>query len=173
MALSYGLDALHAALPYIPKDLASYLPASTDITRASYYLLSIGLVTAVPAVMSGGQQAFKMISAQGMWEADGKTMKPKVQTTITHAVMNDLVLFASGYSWWCRRQAAQNTLAGKLGVGSVGTAAATYAPEFWQVALSILTMGLLFFAANLGGTLTYNYGVGFSAIKTKTGKKSQ
>lgn len=108
-----------------------------------------------------------------MWEADGKTMKPKVQTTITHAVMNDLVLFASGYSWWCRRQAAQNTLAGKLGVGSAGTAAATYAPEMWQVALSIITMGLLFFAANLGGTLTYNYGVGFSAIRTVTGKKSQ
>jgi hypothetical protein len=122
--------------------------------------------------MSGGQQAVQMFAKQGMYEADGKTLKQKSKAVIAHAVTNDLVLAATTYVWWTRRQQANATLAGKLGVGGLATAEAAYAPQMWQVIAEVLAMGLLFFGASIGGALTYNYGVGF-APAGKSGKKSQ
>jgi hypothetical protein len=132
----------------------------------------LGLVTSIPAVMSGGQQAVQMFAKQGMYEADGKTLKQKSKAVIAHAVTNDLVLAATTYVWWTRRQQANATLAGKLGVGSLATAEAAYAPQMWQVVAEVIAMGVLFFAASIGGALTYNYGVGF-APAGKSGKKAQ
>ena len=103
--------------------------------------------------MSGGQQAVKMITKQGMYEADNKTIKPKVKITIAHAVANDVVLAASAYSWWCRRQSSALNVA--------------YAPENWMVGASVVLLLALAYSANLGGTLTYNYGVGMSIAKGK------
>lgn len=158
----------------MPNAITSSLPPSTDLTRASYYLLSLGLITAIPAVVTGGGEAVKMFSKQGMYEADGKTLKTKSKATIAHAVTNDLVLAASTYVWWTRRQQANDTLAGKLGVGSVSTPEAAYAPQSWQVVVEVLALGLLFFAASIGGALVYNYGVGFApAGKVNGGKKAQ
>lgn len=105
-----------------------------------------------------------------MYEADGKTLKMKTKATIAHAVVNDVVLAANAFVWWSRRQAAEGTLAGKLGVGSLATKEAAYVPQTWMVVVEALSMALLFFGANIGGALTYNYGVGFSATSSK-GKK--
>ncbi|KAK3044294.1 hypothetical protein LTS18_014211 [Coniosporium uncinatum] len=114
-----------------------------------------------------------MISRQGMYEADGKTMKNKVKATIAHAVTNDIVLAVAAYSWYARRSAATDSLAGKMGVGGVGTGAATYEPTGWMVVASAVTAALLMFGANLGGTLTYNYGIGFAPLKGASVKKAQ
>lgn len=135
-------------------------------------MLSLGLITSIPAVMSGGQQAVQLFSKQGMYEADGKTLKLKSKAVIAHAVTNDLVLAVTTYLWYSRRQQAANTLAGKLGVESLATAEAAYAPQMWQVIAEVLALGVLLFAASIGGALTYNYGVGF-APAGKAGKKSQ
>lgn len=107
-----------------------------------------------------------------MYEADGKTLKEKTKKTIAHAVINDVMLAGAGYVWWLRRQAAQETLVGKMGVGSVSTGAAAYAPAGWQVVVEVLAMGLMLFAASIGGALTYNHGVGF-APAGKSSKKAQ
>lgn len=116
----------------------------------------------------------QMFTKQGMYEADGKTLKTKSKAVIAHAITNDLVLAVTTYLWWTRRSQATDTLAGKLGVGSVATAEAAYAPQLWQVLAEVVAMGVLFFAASIGGALTYNYGVGFSAAgKGSSGKKSQ
>jgi Tfp pilus assembly protein PilX len=123
--------------------------------------------------MSGGQQAVQLFSKQGMYEADGKTLKTKTKAVIAHAVTNDLVLAATTYVWWTRRQQANATLAGKLGVGSLATVEAAYAPQMWQVIAEVIAMGVLFFAASIGGALTYNYGVGMSIGKAGSGKKVQ
>ena len=122
--------------------------------------------------MSGGQQAVQLFSKQGLYEADGKTLKQKSKAVIAHAVTNDLVLALTTYLWYSRRQQAADTLAGKLGVGSLATAEAAYAPALWQVIAEVLALGVLLFAASIGGALTYNYGVGF-APAGKAGKKSQ
>jgi uncharacterized membrane protein len=156
----------------LPNAITSALPPSNDLSRAAYYILSLGLITSIPAVMSGGQQAVQMFAKQGMYEADGKTLKQKSKAVIAHAVTNDLVLAATTYVWWTRRQQANATLAGKLGVGSLATAEAAYAPQMWQVVAEVIAMGVLFFAASIGGALTYNYGVGF-APAGKSGKKAQ
>lgn len=105
-----------------------------------------------------------------MYEADNKTLKVKTKATIAHAVVNDIVLAANAFVWWSRRKQAEGTLMGKLGVGSLATKEAAYVPLTWMVVVEALSMGLLFFGANIGGALTYNYGVGFSAASSK-GKK--
>ena len=169
LALSFGLDALYAALPRLPKTWASSVPPSTDLTRASYYLMSLGLITAIPAVMSGGVQAVAMFNKQGMYESNGKTLKTKVKATIAHGILNDVVLAVAGYIWYTRRTAAQTVL-GKLGVGSLSTAQASYAPDAWMVGTEVAILGLMFYAASVGGALTYNFGVGMSI---GSGKKTQ
>lgn len=171
MSLAYGLDVLTTVRGNLPASITSYVPADFDLTRASYYLLGLGLIAAVPAVMSGGQQAVKLISRQGMYESDGKTLKQKTKATIAHAVTIDIALAASAYVWYAKHQAASTTIAGKLGI----TSEATYAPALWMVALQVLAFGILGFGANIGGALTYQYGVGFEAVKTSNtvGKKGQ
>lgn len=105
--------------------------------------------------MSGGQQAFKMIQTQGIYEQDKKTIKPKVKLTLSHAALNDLVIAASAYVWWCKRQ------------GTI----VTYQPDSWMVGASVLLGLVLLYSANLGGTLTYNYAFGVKIAKGK-GKAS-
>ncbi|QIW98742.1 hypothetical protein AMS68_004260 [Peltaster fructicola] len=171
LSLAYGLDILHTVKPNLPGSVTSYIPADFDLTRASYYLLSLGLLTAIPAVVTGGQQAVKLFARQGMYEADGKTLKIKTKATIAHAVVNDIALAASAYVWYAKHQAANSTIVGKLGLSSE----ALYAPALWMVAAQVITFGLLLFGASIGGALTYQYGVGFSAVGTSNnvGKKSK
>ena len=106
-----------------------------------------------------------------MYEADGSTIKTKVKATIAHALMNDIVLAVSTYIWYSRRSQVNNTIAGKI----PGTATAAYAPSSSFVLAEGVTLGLLLMGANIGGTLTYNYGVGFSSLSAgkKEGKKTQ
>ena len=105
---------------------------------------AIGIITMLPAVVTGGQQLALMINKGGMYEADGKTMRAKVKTTLSHAALNDLALIASIYSWYIRRD-------------NVGLL-----PSGVNLLISALMLPGLFYSANLGGTLVYNYGVGLS-----------
>lgn len=162
---AYTLDILHTYRTSLPAFAQNALLGPNDITRSSYYLLSLGLLTAIPAVVTGGRELVMMISKQGMHEADGKTVRTKVKATIAHAVANDIVIAVSTYIWYSRRAQVKDTIAGKI----PGTAAAAYAPSSAFVFAEFLTLGLLLMGANIGGTLTYNYGVGFSSLSA--GKK--
>lgn len=171
LTLAFGLDIFTAASPRLPVSLTSSMPPSTDLTRASYYLLSLGLLTAIPAVLTGAVETIKMISKQGMYEADGKTLKTKVKATFAHAAFNDVVLAIAGYIWYARRAQVADSLLGKLGVSGLSTADAAYAPAFWMVVAGGVAAVLQVYAASIGGTLTYNYGVGFQSLSA--GKKGQ
>lgn len=92
-----------------------------------------------------------MISKQGLYEADKKTLKPKVKVTLAHAAVNDVVLAASAYMWWCTRNSTS----------------LTYQADTWMVGMGVLLFMALGFAANLGGTLTYNYGM-YEAVRDTT-----
>jgi uncharacterized membrane protein len=170
LALSFGLDIVNQLSPSLPKNFSSSLPLSTDMTRLSYFLLSAGLITAVPTLITGIREAVVLIAKQGMYETDstgyGVVMRTKVKALIAHAVANDLVMGLTFLIWWRKRAAAANAglgLAGKLGVGSVSTGAAAYAPAVWMVVLEGLLFAGLMMAANIGGSLTYIFGVGFAA----------
>jgi len=168
LLLAYGLDILSVAYPHLPASVTGYLPSSpSDFPKASYYLLSLGLITAVPAVITGGAEAIKMISKSGLYEADGKTIRTKVKATVAHALSADLVIAGSAYIWSQRRAALTGTLAGKLDT------AAAYQPEQWMVIAEAVLVVLLSVAGNIGGNLTYTFGVGFSSASSGGAKKKQ
>ena len=172
LALSFGLDIVHQLSPQLPKSVTSNLPPSTDLTRASYYLLSLGLIMAVPALVTGIREAIVGVNKQGLYEADGKTIRTKFKAMIAHAVINDVVLAGAAYIWYTRRSAAANTIAGKLGLGSAATGAAAYAPAGWMVAVEAALMAGMFMAANIGGVLAYNFGMGLN-VGGGAAKKAQ
>lgn len=107
-----------------------------------------------------------MIQKQGMYESDGVTVKTKVKATIAHAVAMDVLLAVSSWIWYERRQVSE----GGMDLKESTTDAAVYAHSTGFVVAEFLTLGLLLLGANIGGTLTYNYGVGFSSL-SKAGKK--
>jgi len=153
-SLAWGLDALYGAttklqIPYLVRSMGSSL---IDLGRASHYLQAAGIITAIPAASSGVQQLIKMYNNGGLYEADGQTMRPKMKIALSHAAMNDLILLASVYSWYLRRD-------------NVGLA-----PTGFSIMLSAVMLPVLFYSANLGGTLTYNYGVGLNMAKRAKGQ---
>lgn len=112
-----------------------------------------------------------MIQKQGMYESDGVTVKTKVKATIAHAVAMDVLLAVSSWIWYSRRQGdVVLSEGGGLDVEKSTTDAAVYAHSTSFVVAEFFTLGLLLLGANIGGTLTYNYGVGFSSL-SKAGKK--
>lgn len=125
-------------------------------------------MTAAPAVLTGAAQALKLIQKQGLYEADKKTIHPKVKTVLTHASLTDVTLAAAGYIWYLRRAAIEGNLVEK--VSGLATEQA-YRPENWMVGVETVVLGIFFYALNLGGALTYNYGMGLSLAKSA--KKDQ
>ncbi|KAK5128194.1 hypothetical protein LTR08_004073 [Meristemomyces frigidus] len=163
ISLAVGIDVLHGLAPRLPALITNALPIANDMTRASYFLLSLGLLSAIPVITTGIAEAKKAIDKQGLYERDGKSIKPKFKAVIAHAIANDVVIALMAYIWYCRRSAANNSLAGKMGVGSAAlTAEAAYAPVMWMVVVEALMGGLQLFAAGIGGSLTYNYGFGMA-----------
>jgi uncharacterized membrane protein len=149
---AFGIDVLLPMLQYLPTDIAKFVPSSTELTRISYYALSAGLLTAVPALISGILQAGSVMKKQGdIYEADKKTLKPKVKTLFTHAGLNDAVLLASTGYWWLRRRSGGET----------------FQPEPWMLGLSVVLGSTLLFTASLGRTLVYNYGTGLRTARAK------
>lgn len=171
IGLAVALDIAHALTPRLPVSITGSFPVATDMTRASYFLLSLGLLFSIPAVTTGIGEAKKAIDKQGLYEVDGKTIKQKFKGVIAHAIANDIVIAVMTYVWWQRRSAAKATLAGKIGVSALSTPEAAYAPAFWMVVVEGLMGAMQLFAANIGGSLTYNYGFGMAI--GAGGKKAQ
>lgn len=112
-----------------------------------------------------------MIQKQGMYESDGVTVKTKVKATIAHAVAMDVLLAVSTWIWYSRRQVDDVSGGGGMDVEKSTTDSAVYAHSTSFIVAEICTLGLLLLGANIGGTLTYNYGVGFSSLSKAAGKK--
>lgn len=131
----------------------------------------------IPALITGIREAVVLIAKQGMYESDatGDTvkMRPKVAAMIIHALFNDVVLAVSTYIWLKKRNAAKYSIPGKLGVGTMATGAAAFAPENWMVYTEIPMFLLTLMATNIGHVLVLNFGIGFSAGGGSAGKKKQ
>lgn len=168
--LSFTLDILHSTRASLPTSLQNSLLGPHDLTSAAHSLLSLGLLTAIPAVVTGGRELVTMIQKQGMYESDGVTVKTKVKATIAHAVAMDVLLAVSSWIWYSRRRGDVVSEGGMDLEKSTTDDSAVYAHSTSFVVAEFLTLGLLLLGANIGGTLTYNYGVGFSSL-SKAGKK--
>lgn len=164
--LAWGLDILYflTTTYWQPEFLTSrfnYPTTLLDITRFSYFLLCAGLITTVPAIMSGNKQLVGMISKNGgPWEKDaaGKqknNMVPRIKVAITHAIMNDLIFVVNIYSWWCRR----GTEATGWNEGKT--------PSFLNFGVACALLPALIMSSKAGASLVFNHGVGLSLGRKK------
>ena len=128
------------------------------MSRISYFALGLGLLTSLPSVASGVAQGAKMVQAQGLYDSNGK-MKQKAKVLVAHALANDIVIAVSAWVWWNRRNASALEYV-KEGLNPV-----SYEPKTWMVGVSVVLGAVLLFAANLGGTLVYDYGMGLTMGK--------
>ncbi|RDW89207.1 hypothetical protein BP6252_01239 [Coleophoma cylindrospora] len=144
------------------------IPFSADsrnlftIASISYASNILGLVTVIPALLTGFAEAYAMISANGLYMTTSngeKQMIPKVKTTLLHAGINDLAVGIAAYNWLKERNAVD------------------FRPEAHQVGLSAIALMATFYAAFLGGSLIYTHGVGVQrqgkGLEEKTKKMAE
>lgn len=164
--LAWSLDLVYFfTTTYVkPNFLTSRFGAATtlvDITRLSYFLMCAGLISTVPAIMSGNKQLVGMISKNGgPWEKDeaGKqksTMVPRIKVAITHAIVNDVIFLVNLYSWWHRR----GTEANSWNPGKT--------PEFLQFVVALVLLPTIMASSKAGATLVFNHGVGLHLGRKK------
>jgi uncharacterized membrane protein len=164
--MAWGLDLVYFfTTTYIKPDfLVRRFSAPTtllEITRISYFLLCAGLISTVPAIMSGNIQLVGMIKKNGgPWEKDeaGKqknTMVPRIKVAITHALLNDAIFLVNLYSWWVRRGTEENGWnPGKT-------------PEFLQFVVACVLFPALTASSKAGAHLVFNHGVGLHLGRKK------
>ena len=162
LTLSWALDILYGLTTQVVKPAfltTRFAHPNTllDITRLGHFMLCAGLIMTIPTIMSGNVQLVGMIKKNGgPWakDAEGKqtsTMVPKIKAAIVHALINDLVFVVGIYSWYQRR-VVEN-------VGNV--------PSGLNMTISAVLLPMMLFSASIGGSLTYNHGVGLSLGRKK------
>lgn len=152
LSLTYGLDTLHGlATPLsmpIFRDLKPYL---VDISRASHYANILGILTTLPAIVTGSAELIGMYRSNGLYEkvkreSDGQVVQsqinPKVALAVSHAALNDISLAISVYNWYTRRNVPD------------------FMPSNANMLLSALALPGLMLSGYLGGAMVYKYGVG-------------
>ena len=147
----YAAASSPATAPLIQSALKSldvqvYLNA---IPLLSYYTTILALITAIPAIVTGGMELMPLIQRDGL-------NTPKARIGVAHAMLNDLGVFALAYNWWTRR--AMND----------------FAPSATNLAISAaLALPASSFAAYLGGSLVYGYGMGVGRASSKAKDKKE
>jgi len=131
----------------------------------SYSLNALGVLTAIPAIVSGGLQFRKLVNqhqvlgklkaAQSAEEKLNviKNVHPKVKTAFVHAILNDVVVVGAVWNWLSRSGNAMN------------------APTWINVLVSAVTAPLLTCALLLGGKLVFGHGVGVSVVRHGSSKE--
>jgi uncharacterized membrane protein len=188
LLIAFGLDTLHLFHDTLPEAVLKLglLPPAEELPRLAYLALSAGVLSSIPAALSGIAQANKVLARLGgVFDASGK-VHPKMRAIGLHAIMADTVILTSGWVWWQRRAALAehargDSLAERLGLdvahhddgrGACGGAeAAKYATEPWIVGLEAVLAAMLVLAADAGGSLTYQYGVGMATARSGGGGK--
>jgi len=160
--IAYGVFT-HPATTKLAANVYDASPYLTDISRLAHLFNIIGLVSAIPAVLTGGVELFKLLQRQDMpakiknasagatKESAEQTLSvakrshPKVKAAFLHAASADLVVAGAAYNWYTKRNAA------------------AVAPSDFNVLVSAATALLLCLVGVLGGKLVYDHGVGVDA----------
>ncbi len=166
LILSYSLTLLHyvatSTSPLVPT--ASYplrlvTPHLPTLSATAHLLLTLGILSGLVSIVTGGVELSRLIAHGGQYEADGTTTRPKIKVAFAHALVNDLVVAGAAVGWWF---GGAEKDAGMEGVGGGG-------PSGWTALLAAGSVPALVFSASLGGALVYNYGVGLR-MGTRKGK---
>jgi len=158
----YGLTT-HGATSAFTKSVYDVTPYLGDIARFSQFLNILGLITAIPATITGGLEFYKLLQRQdvpaklknGDSTEVAKKSHPKLKVAFTHAILNDIIIAAAAYNWWTKSQ----------------TKAA--APEGLNILISALSLPALAFSGYLGGKMVYEYAVGVNLRGAWSTKKDQ
>lgn len=161
--LAYGA-ATHPATAKTVAGIYDVAPYLGEMAKFSYYLNILGLLFAVPAVLSGGQQLMQMIKKQDLAakfeKSQNKTqtaqkMHPKMKLGFAHAAMNDACVAMSAYQWWMRSQTA------------------SHAPDEVALIIAAVSFVLLNVAGYLGAAMVYDHGVGVARVGASSAKGSK
>ncbi|KAL3427008.1 hypothetical protein PVAG01_00517 [Phlyctema vagabunda] len=145
LGLANVLNLVYGSSAYLSVPLTGDERNLSALALVGYATNILGIVSSVPALLTGFAELYAMVSANGLYEADSRGQKsiiPKVKTTLTHAGMNDAAIFLSIYHWYMERNAYD------------------FRPQGHQIVLSAVALGLSFYAAYLGGDLVYKQSVG-------------
>lgn len=165
LSTSFALDALELVrkTDIIPSGLEQYLPASPAARITSHYACAAGLLTAIPAVLTGLAELYGMYRGaakeQGNKETIKKTAKgqqEKLALTITHALCNEVGVAIALSNWWSRHKNLTSYTLDNL--------------HLW---LSVAALGGTLVGAYLGGDLVYRLGVGVQRQGSALEKKEE
>jgi len=131
----------------------------------SYTLNTLGVLTAIPAVVTGGLQFQKLLKQHQVLDklktAKSKEEKlnviknvhPKVKTAFVHALLNDIIVVGAVWSWYSRTGNEMN------------------APTWLNILVSAATAPVLAFVVFLGGKMVFDYGVGVRVVRQGSSKE--
>lgn len=104
----------------------------------SYYSTILTILATLPAVVTGVIQLSPVIQRDGF-------QSKKAKVGAVHALLNDVALFGTIYNWWTRSQ-------------QIG-----FTPSTTNLIVSsVLALPITMYSAYLGGSLVYEYGMGFT-----------
>ncbi|KAH6881292.1 hypothetical protein BKA58DRAFT_362 [Alternaria rosae] len=154
--LTGALDAVYFLSKYAPTSSAVASTFKTfDIAinpsifpLLSYYTTLLTLLFSAPAVATGMYEFIPLVKRDGL-------KSKKAQVGALHAVINDVTVLGAAFNWWTRRS----------NPGMV--------PSDTNILISsVIALPATMFAAYLGGSLVYVYGMGFRGGQAKA-KKAQ
>ncbi|KAF2853225.1 hypothetical protein T440DRAFT_466205 [Plenodomus tracheiphilus IPT5] len=154
--LAGGLDAVYFLSNYGPTSgIVGSAFKTLDIAinpaifpLLSYYATILTLLFSAPAVATGAYELMPVIQRDGL-------SSRKAKVGVLHALINDVGVAVAAYNWWTRRS-------------NPG-----FMPTDTNILLSALVgLPVTMWAAYLGGSLVYVYGMGFRGAQAKA-KKNQ
>jgi uncharacterized membrane protein len=163
--IAYGVATTAQTAAYA-RNVYDLTPHLGDIAMLSQLSNTLGLITAVPAVITGVIEFYALLKRQGLTKKKIRSfgeltetwnhLHPKVKVGLYHAWINYTHVTLAGYNWWSRKAAIKNI------------------PTQTNVALSSVALVLILGAGYLGSQLVYLYGVGVTresyARRAKEGK---
>jgi len=149
LTLTYALDVVYGLTS------ASYLPFLSghllDLSKAAYYTNILGIVTSLPALITGdiefyamwkGNQPFERVKSSKTGATIREGLNPKVKLALVHGLLNVGALGASSYNWYTKRSVPG------------------FLPSKVNMWLSAMMLGNVVYSLYLGGSMVYEYGVG-------------
>jgi len=160
LTLANILNLLYGTVLYFPNNpiFSRDQENLSALSILGYASNLLGIITSIPAVLTGGAELYAMINSNGLYLTDEKGQKklvPKVRIALMHAGLNDLVVAGAVYNWLRERNATD------------------FRPAGHQVVMSAILMAVQMYAAYLGGDLIYTHGVGVQRMGEGAKKKQQ
>ncbi|KAE9374036.1 hypothetical protein N431DRAFT_404522 [Stipitochalara longipes BDJ] len=160
LTLANVLNLLYGTVLYFPNNplFSQDQQNLGSLSILGYAANLLGIITSIPAVLTGGAELYAMVQSNGLYQTNEKGEKqlvPKVKITVMHAGLNDLVVAGAVYNWLQERNVPD------------------FRPAGHQIVMSAALMAVQMYAAYLGGDLIYAHGVGVQRMGEAAKKKQQ